>query len=576
MSVSARHRREVPARPHRERTGRGARLVVHQEAAQLLAAAGVTQLAQRLRLYLTNPLARHVELLADFLESMVGVHIDAEPHAEHFRLSRRQLRQHRMRGLAQRFGGRRINRRRHRRVLDEIAQVRILIVADRGFHRNRLFRDLENFAYLVLRHLHADGQFLRRRFAAHFLQHLPRNSIQLVDRFDHVHRNADGARLVRDRAGDGLTYPPSRVGRELVSAAIFELVDGLHQADVAFLDQVEELQSAIGVFLGDRDDETQIGLDHFLLGTPRLRLADGHLAIDLLDLADENVEQALEVLELVLAALDFILELRERSRVAFLGLYVLIEPTRAGFVLRKRRNEILARHPGLLDAQEHDLLLEQTDFGHVLAEIVDQLIEHLRGELQFHQLAADLLANLLRLGVLRSQLVERNQELMMDLRERKEALGRLFGIGTGVDRFLVLIAIRLFLVVGGLFSLEGHHFRILGLGNLVRRVGIDEADDDVDQAHLTRLYRFVVPQQQIVGAGVAAERYFYGLQALFDALRDANFALASQQLHGAHLAHVHAHRIGGAAELGVEICERCGSFLDRLLVRRSGGIGQQQ
>ncbi len=286
--------------------------------------------------------------------------------------------------------------------------------------------------------------------------------------------------------------------------------------------------------------------------------------------------KALEVLEFVLAALDFILELGERSRIALLGFYVLVEPTRAGLVLRKRRDEILARHSGLLDAQEHDLLLEQTDLGHVLAEIVDQLIEHLRGELQFHQFAADLLANLLRLGVLRSQLVERNHELMMDLRERTEALGRFFRIRTGVDRFLVLVAVRLLLVVGGLFALEGHHFRILGLGNIVGSVGIDEADDDVDQAHLTRLYRFVVPQQQVVGAGVAAERYFYGLQAFFNALRDANFALASQQLHGAHLAHVHAHRIGGAAELGVEICERRGGFLDSFLVRCGGGIGQQQ
>src|SRR5712671_2216651 len=47
--------------------GQTAELVVHQEAAQLFAAAGVTQLAQRFSLYLTNPLARHVELLADFL-----------------------------------------------------------------------------------------------------------------------------------------------------------------------------------------------------------------------------------------------------------------------------------------------------------------------------------------------------------------------------------------------------------------------------------------------------------------------------------------------------------------------------
>src|SRR6516225_5197074 len=58
-----------------------------------------------------------------------------------------------------------------------------------------------------------------------------------------MHGNADGARLVGDRARDRLPDPPRGIGRELV--------DRLHQADIAFLDQVEELQAAVGVFLGD-------------------------------------------------------------------------------------------------------------------------------------------------------------------------------------------------------------------------------------------------------------------------------------------------------------------------------------
>ncbi len=88
----------------------------------------------------------------------------------------------------------------------------------------------------------------------------------LVDRLDHVHRNTDGARLVGDRAGNSLANPPGGVGRELVATAVFELVHRLHQADVAFLDQVEELQAAVGVLLGNRDHQAQVGLDHFLLG----------------------------------------------------------------------------------------------------------------------------------------------------------------------------------------------------------------------------------------------------------------------------------------------------------------------
>src|ERR1700744_2903103 len=68
------------------------RSIVHQETAQLLTAAGMTQLAQRLGFYLTDPLAGDIELLTHLFERVVGVHIDAETHAQHLGLARRQLR----------------------------------------------------------------------------------------------------------------------------------------------------------------------------------------------------------------------------------------------------------------------------------------------------------------------------------------------------------------------------------------------------------------------------------------------------------------------------------------------------
>ncbi len=76
-----------------------------------------------------------------------------------------------------------------------------------------------------------------------------------------MHRDADGARLVGDGASDGLPNPPGGVGGELVAAAVFELVHRLHQAEVAFLDQVKELKAAVGVFLGDGNHQAQVGLD---------------------------------------------------------------------------------------------------------------------------------------------------------------------------------------------------------------------------------------------------------------------------------------------------------------------------
>src|SRR5215469_14644178 len=69
------------------------------------------------------------------------------------------------------------------------------------------------------------------------------------------------SRLIGDGARDGLPDPPRRVGAELVPALVLELVDRLHEADVALLDQVQELQAAVRVLLRDADDEAQVRLD---------------------------------------------------------------------------------------------------------------------------------------------------------------------------------------------------------------------------------------------------------------------------------------------------------------------------
>src|SRR3989454_774116 len=233
----------------------------------------MAELAQRLRLDLADALARDVELLADFLERMVGVHVDAKAHAQDFRLARRELREHRVSRLTERLHRGLIDRGCHRGVLDEVAELRVLVIADGRLHRDRLLGDLAHLAHLVLGHLHAHGELLGGRLAAHLLQHLPRDAIELVDRLDHVHRNADGARLIGDRAGDGLTNPPRCIRRKFVAAAPLELVHRFHQADIAFLNQVEKLQSAIGIFLGDRNNQPQVGFNQFFFGLLGFRLA---------------------------------------------------------------------------------------------------------------------------------------------------------------------------------------------------------------------------------------------------------------------------------------------------------------
>ena len=79
-----------------------------------------------------------------------------------------------------------------------------------------------------------------------------------------MHGQADQARLLHHRTFHRLANPPRRVGRKAKTALGLELGDGVHQAEVAFFDQVAHRQPAPGVVLGDAHHQAQVALDHAL------------------------------------------------------------------------------------------------------------------------------------------------------------------------------------------------------------------------------------------------------------------------------------------------------------------------
>src|SRR5207245_3766433 len=157
----------------------------------------------------------------------------------------------------------------------------ILLLADRWLELDGLLRDLQDLADLVERKLHALRNLFGRRLAAELLDEVAARADELVARLDHVDRDADGPRLVRNGARDGLSDPPRRVRRELVAATVLELVDRLHEADVSLLDEVQELEPAVRVLLRDRDDKTQVRLDELGLGALGGSLSVSQLAVHL-------------------------------------------------------------------------------------------------------------------------------------------------------------------------------------------------------------------------------------------------------------------------------------------------------
>ena len=112
-----------------------------------------------------------------------------------------------------------------------------------------------------------------------------------------MHRDADGAGLVSDRPGDGLTDPPCGVSGELVPLGVVELLHRLDQAQVALLDQVQELHPPAHIPLGNGDHQAQVGLCQPLLGP--LALFDGFLQLGA-DLGGDLLSGALQLLHLLL------------------------------------------------------------------------------------------------------------------------------------------------------------------------------------------------------------------------------------------------------------------------------------
>src|ERR1700678_2838168 len=242
------------------------------------------QLPQRFGFDLGDAFAGYGEALADFFQGVLAAVFEAEAHLDYFFFARGQRPQDLSRLVLEIHVDHRFCRRDYGAVFDEVAQMRIFLFADWRFERDGLLRDLQNFPHFRQRNVHALGDFFRRRLASQFLHQLTRSSYQLVDRFDHVYRDANRTRLIGNGAGNRLPNPPRGIRGKFIATAVFELVHGFHQADVAFLNQVEELQSAVGVFLGDGNHQAEIGLDQLTLGLLRVHVALDDLALRALEL----------------------------------------------------------------------------------------------------------------------------------------------------------------------------------------------------------------------------------------------------------------------------------------------------
>ncbi len=91
-----------------------------------------------------------------------------------------------------------------------------------------------------------------------FCSSLVHQTIQMPDAIYHMNRHTDGTSLVRNRAGDGLANPPGGVGGKTKTTLVFIFLNGFHQAQIAFLDQIQKGYTAPNITFRNADHQTGV------------------------------------------------------------------------------------------------------------------------------------------------------------------------------------------------------------------------------------------------------------------------------------------------------------------------------
>src|SRR4051812_42978605 len=187
--------------------------------AQLLRLGQRLELLQRLVLDLADALAGDVERAAHLVQRARVLAAQAVAQLEDAALAVGEVLQR----LAQRLLGEDLGRALVRRlgalVGDELAELRLLLVADGLLERDRGLRGALDRVDLLGVDPGDLGDLLGAWLAPELGDELALGAPDLVELLDHVDGDADGPRLVSQRAGDGLADPPGRVGRELEALA---------------------------------------------------------------------------------------------------------------------------------------------------------------------------------------------------------------------------------------------------------------------------------------------------------------------------------------------------------------------
>ena len=152
-------------------------------------------------------------------------------------------------------------------VAEQIAARHVRVVAQRRLDRKRCLRRASRLDDSLDVQAEIARDLLEAWRIAGQRQDLALRALHARQQLDRVYGQADGAALICQRAGHRLADPPVHVSAEAETAAPIVFVGADLQADVAFLDQVEERQPAVEIAPRDGHHQPQVALDQVLPGS---------------------------------------------------------------------------------------------------------------------------------------------------------------------------------------------------------------------------------------------------------------------------------------------------------------------
>ena len=344
---------------------------------------------------------------------------------------------------------------------------------------------------------------------------------------------------------------------------------GLHQADIAFLNEVKELQAAIGVFLGDRYDQAQIRFDHFLLGltgflfallygfddSSEFRYVDAEIFADRFDLAQL-------LFDLVLRALKEFFPAAPRT------LGDPFQPIGVEFVSFPGFDEVGTADSGLIGKPYHfriDGNQTSVDTVQLVDEGFDAVIVQMQRTGQLDKFAAQGL--IFRFARLAQHPTEPHRRLHPHFLKLGEFVilagnacegGQEFGTNGflhGGNRQVRLLVRRL---LGLIVAVRIVAF-LLVLARLVPAAERPLKIDDIAQINIA-FQQLVAPHiDRLEGQRTLAKPRNHRVAPGLNPLSNRDFPFPRQEVDGTHLAQIHPYRIVGPVE-GTGLCLGNGNF----------------